>query len=269
VTPALTVLEAGLATSVQDAGRPGFAHLGVPRSGALDATMAGVLNRLVGNPDTAALLETAGGLVVRADSAVTVAATPDVAVHQLAAGDTVAVHPVPGELWGYVAARGSIAVEAVLDSRSRDSRSGLGPPAVVAGATLVVGPDPATAVAVDHGAPPRRRTTIALWPGPRRDWFDDAAWRALTSMQWVVTPEVSRVGVRLCGPVLGRAVTGELPSEGLVLGAVQVPSDGQPVVLLADHPTTGGYPVIAVVDPADLPSVAQARPGTTLRFRPR
>jgi allophanate hydrolase subunit 2 len=82
-----------------------------------------------------------------------------------------------------------------------------------------------------------------------------------------VSPDSDRVGARLSGPALVRSRHEELPSEGLVEGAIQVPPDGQPIVMLADHPTTGGYPVIAVVDPADLRHVAQAAPGTTLRFR--
>lgn len=265
----LTIVDAGVGTSVQDGGRPGWAHVGVSRSGAVDPVLAGQLNRLVGNDATAALLETAGGLTVRVDGPTTVAATPDVAVHQLAAGDTVTVGPLAGEVWGYLAMRGGVAVEPVLGSRSRDSRSGLGPPALTTGATVAVGPDPATMLAVDHGAPPRRSATIVLWPGPRAAWFSDDAWTVLTAAPWVVTADVSRVGMRLHGPALPRTVAGELPSEGLVLGAVQVPGDGQPVVMLTDHPTTGGYPVIAVVDPTDLPTVAQTRPGSTLRFRRR
>ena len=88
----------------------------------------------------------------------------------------------------------------------------------------------------------------------------------MTSTDWTVASS-SRVGVRLSGPLLARAAHDELPSEGLVTGAVQVPPDGQPVVMLADHPTTGGYPVIAVVDDADVGRLAQRPPGTTVRFR--
>jgi allophanate hydrolase subunit 2 len=101
--------------------------------------------------------------------------------------------------------------------------------------------------------------------GPRDDWFTPAAIEALLTTAYTVTPMSNRVGARLAGAALPRAVAGELPSEGVVLGAVQVPADGQPLVFLTDHPTTGGYPVIAVVD--DVTPLAQARPGTTLRFR--
>lgn len=264
---ALLVVDPGRATSIQDGGRPGWAHLGVTPGGALDAGLAGQLNRLVGNRETDAVIETAGGLVVRALTPATVAGTPDVAVHHLPAGTSLRVEPHPDELWGYLAVRGGLAVAPVLGSRSRDARSGLGPPPPVAGDRLPVGPAPRRPIVTDHGAPARRPDTIRLWPGPRLDWFEPAAWAVLTTAAWTVTPDVSRVGARLAGPELARRVTAELPSEGLVAGAVQVPGDGRPVVMLRDHPTTGGYPVIAVVDPADLDALAQARPGRVVRFR--
>lgn len=264
---ALVVLEPGVATSVQDRGRPGWAHVGVTVSGVLDPGLAGQLNRLVGNDEAAAVLETAGGLVVRAETALTVAVTPDVGVHHLGAGDVLRVDPHPEDVWGYLAVRGGLAVAPVLGSRSRDSRSGIGPNAPAMGERLAVGPAPDQPVLVDHGAPPVRRDLLRVWPGPRRDWFADDAWGGLTGTAWEVTADVSRAGVRLRGPALTRRRREELPSEGLVAGSVQVPGDGQPVVMLRDHPTTGGYPVIAVVDPADLADLAQARPGTRLRFR--
>jgi allophanate hydrolase subunit 2 len=106
-----------------------------------------------------------------------------------------------------------------------------------------------------------------VWPGPRVDWFVAGALEQLTTEAWTVSPDVSRVGVRLDGTPIARARPEELPSEGLVTGAVQIPADGCPVVMLADHPTTGGYPVLAVVDDTSLASVVQARPGERLRFR--
>lgn len=266
--PELVVVEAGIATSIQDLGRPGWAHLGVTAGGALDPVLVGQLNRLVGNDERAAVLETAGGLVVAATTAVTVGVTPDVAVHHLGAGHTLRIDPQPDDVWGYLTVRGGIAVHPVLGSRSRDSRSGIGPAAPRAGDRLPVGPPPSAAVVVDQGAPPVRRHVLRVWEGPRHDWFAGDAWSTLTTTAWEVTADVSRVGVRLRGPALTRRRRGELASEGLVAGSVQVPGDGQPVVMLRDHPTTGGYPVIAVVDPADLPDLAQRRPGTTLRFRP-
>lgn len=264
----LIVVEAGLGTSIQDRGRPGWAHLGVTKSGAMDPGLAAQLNRLVGNPPATAVLETAGGLVVRAAGPVTVAVTPDCAVHHLPDGAALRVDPPSEDVWGYLAVRGGLEVSPVLGSCSRETRSGIGPPAPAVDDHLVVGSPPATGIVIDHGAPPSRRDTFTLWAGPRRDWFTDEAWASLTSTAWTVTGDVSRVGARLRGPALPRRVGGELASEGLVPGSVQVPGDGQPIVMLRDHPTTGGYPVIAVVDPDDLADLAQARPGARLRFRP-
>jgi len=108
---------------------------------------------------------------------------------------------------------------------------------------------------------------VAVHPGPRVEWFAPGALGELRTATWTVSADVSRVGLRLDGPALRRRLTTELPSEGLLPGAVQVPPDGRPVVMLADHPTTGGYPVLAVVDPGSLATIAQARPGSTVRFR--
>jgi allophanate hydrolase subunit 2 len=108
---------------------------------------------------------------------------------------------------------------------------------------------------------------ISVSAGPRYDWFTDEAWTILATQPFVVSPSGNRVGARLTGTALERREIRELLSEGLVEGAIQVPPDGQPIVMLADHPVTGGYPVIAVVAPHHLPSVVQARPGTALRFR--
>ena len=126
---ALDVVAAGWATSIQDAGRRGFADIGVPTSGALDAELRAVLNRLVGNPDDAAVLETLGGLRVEPSSAAVVATSAELAATAVPAGEVVEVEPAAGALWGYLAVRGGIDVDAVLGSRSQDSRSGLGPPA--------------------------------------------------------------------------------------------------------------------------------------------
>jgi allophanate hydrolase subunit 2 len=118
----------------------------------------------------------------------------------------------------------------------------------------------------DDAEPAGAVVVLRVHPGPRVDWFTPAAVRTLLSADYRVSPTSNRVGMRLTGPALARAVDTELPSEGVVLGAVQVPAGGEPLVFLADHPTTGGYPVIAVVDPADVPRAAQARPGTPVRF---
>jgi biotin-dependent carboxylase-like uncharacterized protein len=263
----LIVEAAGWATSIQDSGRPGHAALGVSPSGSVDGPTRELLNRLLGNPPDAAVLETLGGLRVRASAPTVVATTVEFAPTALAAGDTIDVRPADGALWGYFAVRGGLAVEPVLRSRSCDSRSGLGCANVIDGVALPIGPDPGTPILVDQ-APPRPHVgPVGIWPGPRTDWFAPDALEVLVAGPWTTSGDVSRVGARLDGPPLHHARDEQLPSEGLLTGAIQVPPDGRPVVMLADHPTTGGYPVLAIVDPAALHVVAQTRPGTAVLFR--
>ncbi|MFJ8200671.1 biotin-dependent carboxyltransferase family protein [Streptomyces sp. NPDC096152] len=279
---ALVVVRAGALTTVQDEGRPGHAHLGVPRSGALDAPAAALVNRLVGNRPGAAVLETTlNGCALRPRSAVTVAvggAPCPVAVDgrpvawgapvRVPAGALLDVGAAVAGVRSYVAVRGGVAVEPVLGSRSTDLLSGLGPAPLTDGAVLPLGRPAGVPARVDVAPQPRPPAELLLRVtlGPRDDWFGPAALRALTSRTYRVSAASNRIGLRTDGPALDRARAGELPSEGMVLGAVQVPPDGRPVVFLADHPTTGGYPVIAVVRDADLPAAAQAVPGTPVRF---
>jgi biotin-dependent carboxylase-like uncharacterized protein len=283
MTRSLRVLAAGAFTTVQDRGRAGLAHLGVPRSGWLDPGAATLANRLVGNPEDAALLECVlGGLALETSAATTIAVTgasctvrvgrrsaPHAAAVSVPAGGQVALGAVTHGLRCYVAVAGGIRVDPVLGSRSTDTLSGLGPPPLAEGHVLPLGPAsgrPSSAEAVPSRVP--GRVLLRCTPGPRADWFTDAAMTTLAEAVFTVASESDRVGLRLDGPGLERAVTGELPSEGIVLGAVQVPADGRPLVFLNDHPTTGGYPVIAVVDPADLGRCAQLRPGDEVSFRP-
>ena len=245
----ITVRSWGIAGGLVDGGRTGQMWLGKSRGGAVDLEALALGNRLVGNAPSGSAYESSGGLTMEFGEATTIAITGAVA--------DVSVKNGPPVGWGSVAA-------------------------LPAGATLRIGrlingartyiavrDTAATRLAIAEPVPrPAPATTIGVWPGPRRDWFDDQAWIALTTSAYVVA-DTSRVGTRLAGPALQRLQLGELPSEGLVEGAVQVPADGQPIVMLADHPTTGGYPVIAVVDPADIHHVAQAAAGTKLRFHPR
>jgi biotin-dependent carboxylase-like uncharacterized protein len=279
---ALVVVRAGALTTVQDRGRPGHAHLGVPRSGALDGPAAALVNRLVGNPPGAAVLETTvSGCAVRPRSSVTVAvggAPCAVTVDgrpvawgapvRVPAGALLDVGTVVHGVRSYVAVSGGIAVEPVLGSRSTDLLSGLGPAPLTDGTVLPLGNPEGLHARVDvapQPAPPAE-LVLRVTPGPRQDWFTPAAFHTFTSRTYRVSPASNRIGLRTEGPALERALPGELPSEGMVLGAVQVPPDGRPVVFLADHPTTGGYPVIAVVNSQDLPAAAQAAPGTPVRF---
>jgi biotin-dependent carboxylase-like uncharacterized protein len=280
----LTVLASGLLTTVQDRGRPGWASIGVTRSGAADRQAAALANRLVGNDAAAAVLEvTVGGLQVQAGRTLLVAvsgAPAPVTVDGRAAPFDAPLTLRPGQVLGlgnpavglrsYLAVRGGIGVPPVLGSRSTDTLSGLGPAPLRPGDVLPVGALAAAEPVVDVApvGAPSSRPVLRVLPGPRRDWLAPAAWTALTAEHWTVSPDSDRVGLRLAGPRLDRARTDELPSEGLVPGAVQVPPDGAPVLFLVDHPVTGGYPVLAVVTTDDLPAAAQLRPGDRVRFRP-
>ncbi|MET8719626.1 5-oxoprolinase subunit C family protein [Streptomyces misionensis] len=281
---ALVVVRPGALTTVQDLGRPGYAHLGVPRSGALDPGAAALVNRLTGNPPDAAVLETTvDGCALRARSTVTVAVggapcpvtvggrpAPWGAPVVVPAGELLEVGAAVAGVRGYVAVRGGIAVEPVLGSRATDLLSGLGPAPLAEGTVLPLGRPAGPPARVDGAPQPGLPAELVLrvTPGPRVDWFTARAVRDLTTRAYRVSPASNRIGLRTEGPALERARDAELPSEGMVLGAVQVPPDGRPVVFLADHPTTGGYPVIAVVRPIDLAAAAQAVPGTPVRFVP-
>ncbi|MDQ0963204.1 biotin-dependent carboxylase-like uncharacterized protein [Streptomyces sp. B4I13] len=279
---AMSVVRAGALTTVQDRGRPGHAHLGVPRSGALDGPAAALVNRLVGNPPDAAVLETTltgCALAPRSDVTVAVGGAPcRVTVGgrpaawgapvRVPAGAVLDVGPAIRGVRGYVAVSGGIVVEAVLGSRSADLLSGLGPTPLTDGTVLPLGREGAPHARVDvapQPAPPAE-LVLRVTLGPRDDWFTPDALRAFTTRTFHVSSASNRIGLRTEGPVLERARGEELASEGMVLGAVQVPPAGRPVVFLADHPTTGGYPVIGVVRTADLAAAAQAAPGTPVRF---
>lgn len=262
----IEIVAAGIATTVQDLGRRGLAHIGVPASGMVDTALGTLMNRLVGNPEGAALLETCGGLVVRAVHPTVIASSVEAAPRTLTAGEEYRVPAASDRLWHYVAVRGGLEVEPVLGSRSTDTLSGLGPTPVESGTRLAVGPDPGTELAVDIAPLAPVPSVVRLSTGPRADWFAADSRQRLDGATVTVT-SVSRIGVRLEGAPIHRVRTGELPSEGLVRGAVQVPPSGELVVMLADHPTTGGYPVIAVVDATDVAAVAQQRPGAAIRLR--
>ncbi|MFE7934004.1 biotin-dependent carboxyltransferase family protein [Streptomyces sp. NPDC057456] len=279
---AVSVVRAGALTTVQDRGRPGHAHLGVPRSGALDAPAAALVNRLVGNPPDAAVLETTlTGCALRPRSDVTVAVggapcrvTADGrpvawgAPVRVPAGTLLDIGPAVSGVRTYLALAGGVIVEPVLGSRSTDLLSGLGPAPLTDGTVLPLGRELVPHARVDAAPQPAPPTELVLRVtlGPRDDWFTPDALRAFTSRTFLVSSASNRIGLRTEGPALERARSGELASEGMVLGAVQVPPAGRPVVFLADHPTTGGYPVIGVVRAGDLAAAAQAVPGTPVRF---
>lgn len=275
------MLATGPLALVQDRGRPGLGGMGVGRSGAADRRSHDLANRLVANDAGAATLEvTLGGLRIRAEADLTVAVTGapapaevdgtpvgHAAVLRLRAGQVLTLGPPRSGLRSYVAVRGGVAVPAVLGSRATDVLSGLGPDPLTAGTVLPIGPVPRAVPTVDQApvcAPGSGRLVLRARRGPRSDRVHDE----LFGRVWTVSSRSDRIGARLDGVPL-RHVTGlgELPSEGVVRGAVQVPPSGEPVLFLADHPVTGGYPVVAVVVDADVDLAAQARPGQEIRFQ--
>ncbi|MCM3659966.1 5-oxoprolinase/urea amidolyase family protein [Georgenia satyanarayanai] len=287
-TSALTVVTAGVQSLVQDLGRPGLLDLGVSPSGAADRGSARQANRLVGNDRAAAVVETVlGGLELRATGhhvlAVSGAPVPLTLWHDgeelahpptdtpflVPDGHVLRLGPPAVGLRAYVAVRGGVAVPLVLGSRSTDLLSGTGPPPLTAGNVLPVGPPPGSAVGQPEPARVRsgEELTVGVVLGPRADRVTAESLQRLLGQAWTVTDRSNRVGLRLDGAPLERVDDAELESEGTVAGAVQLPSDGRPVVFLADHPVTGGYPVLAVVRDTDLDVLAQARPGDRLRFR--
>ncbi|HEV2593036.1 MAG TPA: biotin-dependent carboxyltransferase family protein [Gaiellaceae bacterium] len=257
----IEVVDPGLLTTIQDIGRPGYAHLGVPPSGACDPVSLAVGNRLVGNPPGVPALEaTLIGPRLRFARPTLVALTGacESRVEECVELD---VGRAVGGARIYVCVAGGIDAEPVLGSCSTDLLSGLGPSPLRAGDVLRVGA-PGTP---GEAAAASRTRVLRVVSGPREDWF--ASPEHLCSTEWKVTASSNRVGIRLDGPPLERARTDELRSEGLVTGALQVPPNGKPILLLNDHPTTGGYPVIGVVHSGDLPSAGQLAPGDVVAFR--
>jgi biotin-dependent carboxylase-like uncharacterized protein len=289
MTPALEVLATGPLVLVEDAGRLGLAAVGVGRSGAADRTAHRLGARLVGHPEDRAALEVLlGGLTVRARGRLTVAVTGAPApasvdgrpvahatLVDLPDGATLTLGMPATGLRSYLTVRGGIDVPPVLGSRSTDTLSGVGPPPVRVGHVLPVGEPGRDFPTVDHAAQPAQRddatTVLEVLPGPRAAWV--GGWASglggLLGVDRVVSGDSDRVGLRLGGAPVQRDdrwVDAELPSEGMVRGAIQVPPGGEPVVFLADHPVTGGYPVVGVLTASGCDRAAQLRPGETVRL---
>lgn len=281
----LHILATGPQATLQDSGRRGHMAVGVGRAGAADQAAYALGARLLGNSTRSAAIEvTFGGLRVRAKGELLVCLTGALAS---ATVDGVSVgHAAPfalpdgselelgmpsSGLRTYVSVRGGLGVDPVLGSRSMDTMSGLGPPPLRVGDALPVGPAPRTLPHVDVapvGKPTDDPIVLRVSSGPRRDWFEDPS--ALASTSWTVSDRSDRRGIRLLGEPLTRwpqSRDQELPSEGMVRGAIQVPPNGEPVIFLNDHPVTGGYPVIGVVDAVDVDRAAQLVPGQPVGFR--
>lgn len=286
----IEILSSGLPVLFQDLGRAGQAGQGISVSGAADRVGFKAANRLVGNPaGTTALEITLGGLSFRmrgqgvmaltgAPSPITVIGTDGVksqAPHHTAIalddGDVVSFGAPEAGMRSYLALRGGLDVVPVLESTATDTLAQIGPAALAigdvvnvrkaTGGSLVAIEEPAFAM-------PSTIETVVLdvVMGPRTDWFTDAAVESFLSQEWAVTPQSSRVGIRLSGEALVRANQDELPSEATVRGALQVPASGHPVLFLADHPLTGGYPVIANVAGHHLDLAGQIPVGAKIRF---
>jgi biotin-dependent carboxylase-like uncharacterized protein len=296
----IVVMDPGPLTLIEDLGRRGSADLGLSPSGALDRKSLMLANALLGNAPGAPGLEVLlGGLRLRFVTGASVAVTgaegrvtvngADIDLNQavrVPPGAVMAFAPPAYGVRYYVAVSGGIAAPSLLGSCSADLLSGEGPPPLKAGDTIALtrgngtagSPGAAATPTAQLPAPddlrrvfrrapdPASPITLRVVRGPRADWFDDASLRRLTGQFWTMSPESNRIGARLLGRPLRQNRTDELPSEGAVLGALQVPPSGLPTVFLADHPVTGGYPVIAVVRRPDLDLLGQARPGQRIRF---
>ncbi|MDQ0560416.1 KipI family sensor histidine kinase inhibitor [Rhizobium mesoamericanum] len=289
----LIVTRADRPALYQDLGRPGRASQGVAASGALDRAAAKMANACLGNPRETPVVEVAlGGFALRTDRAATMAVTgapcplmiraadgreiaaPFARPFALDVGDEL-ILGIPREgMRSYLALRGGFLAEAVLGSAATDTLAKIGPDAIHPGSVLVPANQPAGAVDVAPPEPPRLPragdlVTLDVLLGPRTDWFTQTGVETLSSQEWEVTPESSRVGMRLSGPCsIERRDQAELLSEATPLGAIQVPHNGQPVLFLADHPLTGGYPVIAVVARHHMDLAGQIAIGARIRFNP-
>jgi len=292
--PRAVVAESTFPILVQDRGRPGRAALGVSASGAADRIALRAANDAVGNPPGSPVLELTGGARLRfeglrgGDVAVVSGADGPLlltgadgaeqelergAPFPLSPGDEVEVGFPTRGLRSVLAVRGGFVVDRTLGSASTDTLAGLGPAPLRTGMALGIG-DPRAVRAAVQPHPIARElpalgdvVVLRITLGPRQDWFAPSAVEALLGQEWEVTPHSDRIGLRLRGESpLSRVELSALPSEGAVTGSIQVPSDGEPVLFLPDHPLTGGYPVIGAVVDADLDLAGQLPPGSRIRF---
>lgn len=289
---ALHVLEPGLCTSVQDLGRPGLAALGVARAGAADTLSLRVANRLVGNPDGAAALEltlTGGRYRIEQGARVALAGAPmdlclhvageaprvlaPLCAHDLPHGSELEVGPARVGARACLALAGGVGTPVVLGSRSAHLPSGVGGHALPAGAVLPLAAPPAGPAPAPLAA--AAQAELLAWlqaphvhatDGAHASLFDAAARELFWAGAWRVGSRGNRMGVRMAGPAVLPPGDGRLPTEGMPVGAVQVPRAGEAIVLLCDAPPTGGYPMLACLAAVDLPRAAQWRPGERVRF---
>lgn len=284
--PSLTVVRSGMLTTIQDLGRWGQQHLGVPVAGPMDWYSHRLANRLVGNPDEAAALEiTLVGPEVTTDADVTCAIAgaafevtaddapmPNNAPFTLRRGHKLRFRTRTGGARAALAVRGGIDLPPVLSSRATSLISRMGPlggRALAAGDVLPVGSPPPTGRPAGRPLPlPAGGARLRVMIGPHQARFTEDALRTLQATRFTVTPESNRMGYRLDGAVLARADEAEMLSDATPIGSLQVPPSGLPILLMADRQTTGGYPKIATVITADLPLAGQLAPGDWIEFVP-
>lgn len=281
------VVRAGMATTVQDLGRPGHQHSGVPEGGAMDRHTARLLNLLVGNDEGDALLEcTMTGPELRlarecvvavggADMEASLDGSPVPSWRSVHAGSgsVLRLGAARSGCRAYVAFGGGIDVPVVLGSRSTYAPArfgGLAGRPLRNGDALPLGAARGAGAAASRSlAPasrPRQDTTLRFVRGPHFALLGDGARAAFLASGFRLSPESDRMGCRLVGPAIPLAGAGMLSSAPVTMGTIQLPSGGAPIVLMADRQTTGGYPMLGQVATVDLGIVAQLRPGDTLRF---
>lgn len=280
--PAVCIVDPGVSTTVQDGGRAGYAHLGITASGPVDRGASALANRLVGNTENAAVFENLfGGLAFTVTSPRYVAfagAPAGVRVDghvvrepqrvYLMPGQRISVGRPTGGIRIYVAISGGIRADTIFGSASTDALSGLGPVPLKAGNEFGLGPTcavPEVPLELAASRYPEGAVQLRFRWGPRDSLFSAEDKRTFASTRWTVGADSNRVGIRLSGNPLTIGSV-DLRSEGMALGAIQVPPSGEPIVFLADHPVTGGYPVIGVVTEDDLDLLGQATVGTTVSF---
>jgi biotin-dependent carboxylase-like uncharacterized protein len=283
-SPRVAVHDAGPQTTVQDLGRPGHLRSGIPPSGPVDRVSFIVANRLVGNPDGAAALECTlvgprlemmapGALAVTgADMAVTVNGreAPTWATIPVVPGDVVRVGAARGGVRSYLAFAGGIDVPEILGSRSTFLRGRLGGfqgRALRKGDHLTIFPaagSPPHRVVPPPSAEAEPRLRVVLGPQAHRFTPDGIA--ALLEHAWEMLPQSDRMGARLRGPAIAHRSGHDIVSDGIALGSIQVPGDGQPIALLVDRQTTGGYTKVATICSFDIGRLGQVRPGERVRF---
>ncbi|MBB4350161.1 biotin-dependent carboxyltransferase family protein [Aliirhizobium cellulosilyticum] len=284
MTALLTISRAGPLMSVQDNGRYGFRARGVSTSGAMDRDAHAIANALVGNDPHAAAIEFAlTGGVFTADRDILIAVTggscpveiagkpvPAWESHFLKAGETLTVGSLSGAVWGYIAISGGIAISNMLGSRSTHLRTavgGLNGKALSPGDTLPLG-DSEKLSPRSLGTPYLRgHGPIAVIPGPQDDYFDENAWKTFLRQPYRATTARDRMAMVLDGPALHAFKGHDIVSDATVVGSIQVPGSGKPIVLTADGQTTGGYPKIATIASFDLSRLAQLPAGQQFLFR--